>query len=182
MSVSTSMNVLVLGGTSGFGKQILEQLSSDGHRVLAFGRGGDHDLRSGVWPTAYERSLYTFVGGPQNLDAVVVAAYDRRQEQDNLQLNVTYTLFELMRKQGALKFCVVGDMAHHMHPTRSLYDANKRALYNQCTHWSVNPYRKCALFLFEPWTVNKEDRSAETFVSNMSGLSEGEFRCLSYRR
>lgn len=142
------MNTLIIGGTAGFGAEYASHIRDDTNCLLGI-TGRDYELGGGTWLEKLGTLVEKEFLGPAGVDHLIIAAYDRKHEHENVQLSAARALWPLFKDQGRTTFSLVGDMCHHVSPTASLYAANKRALYLQSLEWMRTPHT-CHLVMFEP--------------------------------
>ena len=158
------MNVAILGGKSGFGADLAAHIVKP-HNQLVFPITNllttghdDLDFNDGQWVSNLRELLTQNFGGPSGATVVVLAAYDRRNQQDNMQLRVASTLFDIYRTSST-HLMLIGDMRHHIMPVDSMYLANKRDLWKASLKWAGDQRRRCPLTLYEPYTTGLESVS-----------------------
>lgn len=177
------MNVMILGGKTGFGSDIadhivkpMNQLVYPLNKLLLTDRQ-DLDFNNGEWVTRLRELMTDAFGGPSGANVIVLAAYDRANQQDNMQLRVAATLFDIFRtSQTHLMF--IGDMRHHIMPIDSMYLANKRDLWKASLKWAGDNRRRCPLTLYEPYSTGLEAVS-EMSIRIAPGVP-GEFYCVTH--
>jgi hypothetical protein len=151
------MNTLIIGGNDGFGKEYAVHLKeSTNCTVITTGR--EMDLFGGVWLADLHKLIVSEFESPENVDHVVLAAYDRIRTHENVQLGAALALWPLLKDLGHLTYTLVGDVTHQYDATVSLYASHKRALYNQAMVWARHPHQ-CHLIMFEPSTM--ENRAVQ---------------------
>lgn len=177
------MNVAIIGGSSGFGSDIAahivkpqNQLVYPVTKLLTLGRQ-DADLNEGEWVSKLRESFTENFGGPSAATVVVLAAYDRENQQTNMQLRVASTLYEIYRRSHT-HLILIGDMRHHIAPPDSLYLANKRDLWKTAMQWAGDPNRRCPITLYEPYTTGIESVSEMTL--RVAPGVPGEFYCVTH--
>jgi hypothetical protein len=177
------MNVAIIGGNSGFGSDLAEhvvkphnQLVFPVTKLLAIGKS-DLDLNDGQWVSQLRELFTEAFGGPSAATVVVLAAYDRRNQQENMQLRVANTLYEIYRKSST-HLIFVGDMRHHLGPPDSLYVANKRDLWLASMKMATDPVRRAPITLYEPYTTGFE--SVSELALRVAPGVPGEFYCVTH--
>ena len=177
------MNVAIIGGSSGLGSDVAEHIVKP-HNQLVFpitnllvtGQA-DLDLNDGEWVSRLRELMVDKFGGPSAATVVVLVAYDRKNQQDNMQLRVANTLYEIYRSSST-HLIIVGDVRHHLAPPDSLYTANKRDLWLAAMKMAVDPARKCPVTLYEPYTTGLE--SVSELALRIAPAVPGEFFCVSH--
>jgi hypothetical protein len=177
------MNVAILGGSTGFGADVAEHIVKP-HNQLVFpvtklmvtGKN-DLDLNDGEWVSHLRELMTETFGGPSAATVVVLCAYDRANQQSNMQLRVANTLYEIYRRSST-HLILVGDVRHHLKPPASLYEANKRDLWLTAMKMAMDPVRKCPVTLYEPYTTGLE--SVSELALRIAPAVPGEFYCVSH--
>lgn len=142
------MNTLIIGGTSGFGAEYASCVHENTNCLLE-ATGRELDLGCGDWLSKLGTLVEEEFLGPSGIDHLVIAAYDRKKEHENVQLSAARALWPLFKDFTKTTFTLIGDVCHHFDATSSLYAANKRALYLQSLEWARTPHA-CHLVMFEP--------------------------------
>lgn len=142
------MNTLVVGGTSGFGAEYASHIRDTMNCIVSV-TGRDFELSGGEWLAKLGTLVEEDFLGPSGIDHLVIAAYDRKHEHENVQLGAARALWPLFKDNTKTTMTLVGDLCHHFNPVNSLYTANKKALYMQSLEWARTPH-SCHLVMFEP--------------------------------
>lgn len=177
------MNVAIIGGSSGFGADLATHIVQPHNQLvypltemLVTGRD-DLDLNDGQWVSRLRELMSEKFGGPSAATVVVLAAYDRQNQQANMQLRVAATLYEIYRKSHT-HLMFIGDVRHHLAPPDSMYEANKRDLWRQSMKWATDATRRCPITLYEPFTTGVE--SVSELALRVAPGVPGEFYCVSH--
>jgi hypothetical protein len=170
-------NILIIGGSSGFGEQIAFAMAK-GPTLREFycTSRGEVDITSGTWLADLKTYIDEQIGSPEAVSSVIIVAYDRDTPTDNAQLRAARALYDLYKKKEGVKFCVIGDMIHHRNRLQSIYTADKNALFKQFQEWAEDSERDCSLMLFEP-KIN-DSKSAEAFGFLHDSLEPGDYFCV----
>jgi hypothetical protein len=177
------MNVAIIGGSSGFGADLAAHIVKPHNQLvfpitnlLTLGKE-ELDLNDGEWVKKLRMLLTDRFGGPSAATVVVLMAYDRTNQQENMQLRVANTLYEIYRKSQT-HLILVGDMRHHLAPPDSLYVANKRDLWRCAMKMATDPQRKSPITLYEPYTTGIE--SVSELALRVAPGVPGEFYCVTH--
>lgn len=143
------MNVVILGGKSKFGLYLNNYLSwfSD-NQVLALGKP-EIDF-STDWVAKVGMAIYDRFTHSENIDLIIVNAFDHRSEYASMQRNIFQTVWKLYKDNPRTTILVIGSICHH-EPERNtdLYVDAKRTLARMCAHLSLSEHQ-CKLILLEP--------------------------------
>lgn len=167
-------NTLIIGGTSGFGNRIANRLIDT--NVLSTGRS--LCLEEGEWVTRLQNSVVKAFGSTDNINHVIVAAYDRLNVQTNIQLNTVRRLYEILKDKPVV-LSVIGDFNCHFARLESMYKCNKFDLWSNVMKWHDDPERKCGVLFYEPKTVDASSKSTEEFCDVLGMTDAPDFTMIS---